>query len=106
MFKDDKSPEAQRYLTDKVRQYRWPKDPKPETIILNLQMSSWGHKFLYDAETLMAALSRAGFVSVKKFTVGKSDDPELEGMEARVDGHFGHVNDYETMVIQATKPAR
>lgn len=106
LFKENKSKEAQRYLADKVKQYRWPSDPKPETIILNLQMSSWGHKFLYDAETLMAALTRAGFVSAKKYTVGKSDDPALEGMEARVDGHFGHVNDYETMAIQATKPPR
>ena len=103
LFDPDKSDEAKRYIAGKLEWHEWPKEPSSETIILNLQMSSWGHKFLYDPATLRGALARAGFHSIKQFAMSESDDPVLKGFEARITGVHAWVNAYETMVIQAEK---
>jgi len=103
LFDPNKSDEAKRYIAGKLEWHEWPKEPSSEAIILNLQMSSWGHKFLYDPATLRGALARAGFRSIKQFAMSESDDPVLRGFEARITGVHAHVNAYETMVIQAQK---
>ena len=58
----------------------WPKEPNAATIILNLQMSSWGHKFMYDYQTLSGALTRAGFQNPQEFEENISDDEHLRDL--------------------------
>ena len=56
LFDKNPSDEARAYMDGKLKWHRWPKEPNAAAIILNLQMSSWGHKFMYDFETLSGAL--------------------------------------------------
>ena len=103
LFDKHKSDEEKRYIAGKLAWHEWPKEAPSEAIILNLQMSSWGHKFLYDPATLRARLARVGFRSIKQFAMSESDDPVLDGFEARISGVNAEVNEYETMVLQAEK---
>ena len=82
----------------------WPSHPTVPATILNLQLSSWGHRFVYDPDTLRAALTKAGFQSIREFAVGESDDPNLQGMELRQSRAIASLNTYETMIFQAIKP--
>jgi predicted SAM-dependent methyltransferase len=104
LFRDEKSDAARQYLTGKLEWHDWPRHPTPECVILNLQLSSFGHRFVYDEGTLAAALTRAGFGSVRRVTLHESDDPHLRGLEGRIEGWIGQLNAYETMVLEAVKP--
>jgi predicted SAM-dependent methyltransferase len=105
LFQKDPSEPARVFAAGKIAWHEWPKEPPSAAIILNLQLSSWGHKFTYDPETLEAALARAGFTSVRQFEMSESDDPVLNGFEARTTGVNAATVRHETMVLQATKPA-
>jgi predicted SAM-dependent methyltransferase len=48
---------------------------------LNKAFRGWGHRFLYNEETLTATLQAAGFADVRFAAHGKSDDPVLTGIE-------------------------
>ena len=104
LFQPNKSEQTERFIAGKLAWHEWPKDPSSPAIILNLQMSSWGHKFMYDPETLSGVLQRAGFQDVQQFELNESDDEHLRDIEARDTGVHAHVNAHETMVIQAEKP--
>jgi len=105
LFQKDRSEPARVFAEGKLAWHEWPKEPPSAAIILNLQLSSWGHKFTYDPETLEAALARAGFTSIQQFDMSESDDPVLDGFEARTTGVNAATVRHETMVLQATKPA-
>jgi predicted SAM-dependent methyltransferase len=55
--------------------------------LLRIPIGQFGHHvgYVYDFETLEAELSRAGFHSVKRFSVGESNDSELRGIDQRAD---------------------
>jgi len=60
---------------------------RPETParMLNESMREWGHRFLYDAEELEAALRAAGFRQIERKTWRASARPELADLECRPD---------------------
>jgi predicted SAM-dependent methyltransferase len=68
--------------------------PLPGAVINNF-FRSWGHRFIYDPETLRHALETAGFVDVVEGAVG-----ELEGHLAEAP----EFNEYETIVLEARRP--
>jgi predicted SAM-dependent methyltransferase len=78
----------------------------PSCHVINLMFKGFGHRFIYDDQTLSALLSEAGFVEIVKFEPGESGDPALRGLEAhgRAIGDED-VNRLETMVIEGTRPA-
>jgi predicted SAM-dependent methyltransferase len=102
----DKNPtdEARAYIVGKMKWHEWPDEPNQAAIILNLQMSSWGHKFMYDQQTLGGALIRAGFRNVQAFELNVSDDEHLRNLEERDGGVNERWNEYETMSIDVEKP--
>jgi len=102
----DKSPseEAKAYLVGKRQWHEWPDEPNAAAIILNLQMSSWGHKFMYDVETLGASLQRVGFRNVRELEENISTDQHLRNLEERDSGVNARFSDYETMSVEAEKP--
>ena len=104
LFDKNLSEAAKAYLNGKVEWHQWPREPNRAAIILNLQLSSWGHKFLYDVETLGGALMRAGFQNVREFEENVSNDPYLRDLEARIGGVNERWSDYETMTIEVEKP--
>jgi len=84
------------------RYVRWAVDTlKPEVdaplpgVVLNNFFRSWGHRFIYDPQTLRDALERAGFVGVEEKPLG-----ELEGHLAEA----AEFNEYETFVLEGRKP--
>jgi predicted SAM-dependent methyltransferase len=105
LFDPKPSDEARAYLDGKRMWHEWPNDANAATIILNLQMSSWGHKFMYDFDTLAGALSRAGFTSPEQFEENISNHDHLRDLEERDTGANARWSDYETMSVEAGKPA-
>jgi predicted SAM-dependent methyltransferase len=63
--------------------------------VVNNFFRSWGHRFIYDPQTLRHALEEAGFVDVEERTLG-----ELEGHMAEAP----EFNEYETFVLEARRP--
>lgn len=73
---------------------------KPNTCFaFNANFMNWGHRFIYDQETLCIMLRNAGFSDVRFFPPGESDDPNLRGIEVRT----GEFDLCETTVMQAVK---
>src|SRR3954452_16614581 len=57
--------------------------------LVRCPVASFGHHtgYLYDFETLDAELQRAGFTAITRCELGKSEHPELIGLDGR--GHAG-----------------
>jgi predicted SAM-dependent methyltransferase len=64
-------------------------------VVLNNFFRSWGHRFIYDDETLRHALTEAGFVDVEERPVGELERHLAEAPE---------LNEYETFVLEARRP--
>jgi predicted SAM-dependent methyltransferase len=104
LFDKHPSDEAKAYIQGKLLWHEWPPAPNSAAIILNLQMSSWGHKFMYDVETLSAALLQEGFRNAQEFEENISNDEHLRNLEERDAGVNARWNDYETMSLEVEKP--
>jgi len=104
LFQEPNTDEAQSYIPKKLAIHGWPPSSRPETMILNMEMRSFGHQFLYDPRTLSNRLAQAGFRMITEFPPGESDDPQLRGIESRHTNLWRPVNDYESMVLQAVRP--
>ena len=73
--------------------------------VINHSFHGWRHKFIYDGETLSAALEKAGFRNIERLEPGHSADEQLRGIEQHGDyvGSEAAMR-YETMVYEANKP--
>ena len=75
------------------------------TVVMNKRFYDGGHRCLYDAESLSAAVREAGFADIARYQPGQSDDEHLQGIERR--GEIIKAADmdaYETMVLEGRKP--
>jgi len=108
LFNDAKNDEMRDYINRKIEADYWPETlPRtisPACVILNYELKSFGHQFLYDPQTLRESLERTGFQSIREFAAGESDDPQLSGLEMRHKNVYHAMNDYETMVFEAVRP--
>jgi predicted SAM-dependent methyltransferase len=86
---------ADRYVNWAVANLEPETDAPLPGVVLNNFFRSWGHRFIYDRDTLRHALTSAGFVDVKERPVG-----ELEQHLAEVP----EFNEYETFVLEARRP--
>jgi predicted SAM-dependent methyltransferase len=74
---------------------------EPETeaplpgVVINNFFRSWGHRFIYDEQTLCHALTEAGFVDVEERALGD--------LEQHLSQH-PEFNEYETFVLEARRP--
>lgn len=66
-------------------------------VVINNFVRSWGHRFVYDPDTLRHALTQAGFVDVEEKPIGELERHLAEAPE---------FNEYETFVLEAKRPAR
>ena len=80
--------------------------PDNPVTTFNRIMREWGHVFLYDGPTMETALGEAGFVDIARCEVGESADPTLRGVELHGKKIGEAPNRFETMVFEASKPAR
>jgi predicted SAM-dependent methyltransferase len=72
---------------------------------INNIMSNFGHRFVYDESTLRLLLANCAFRDVVRQPVGLSSDPELCRIEIHGLAIGAEMNDYETMVLEAVRPA-
>jgi predicted SAM-dependent methyltransferase len=56
--------------------------PRQEVFVINNNFRAWGHKFIYDYDTLSYAMSKIGFVDIKRYSIRESDDENLRGLES------------------------
>lgn len=69
-------------------------------IAVNNAMRHWGHRFVYDEETLRHVFSLAGFDSVERVEVGRSSHEALNGLRNR---EWLETNEFETLALEATR---
>lgn len=73
-----------------------------ECFVINNAVRNWGHKFLYDEQTMKLALERVGFVDAVRCEVCVSTDPVLHNLESSGLGYEAKC--FETIVMEARKP--
>jgi predicted SAM-dependent methyltransferase len=71
--------------------------------VVNNFVRAWGHRFIYDEQTLRHALTTTGFVAVERREVGEGGSPELTGLERHL-AETPEFNEYETLVLEARRP--
>ena len=90
---------ARGYLNDDWRtRFDWVNWPEFTFIatraeMINIAFRWWGHTHLYDRQELARALVEAGYTQFEFVDRGKSQHPDLEGLETRLDS---------TLVVEAT----
>lgn len=70
--------------------------------LLRITFTGFGHEkgFIYDFEALRSVLEDVGFVEVKKFLPGESDETHLRNLETRM----GKSDMWSQMAVEARKP--
>jgi predicted SAM-dependent methyltransferase len=53
--------------------------------MLNVGLREWGHTYVYDEEDLRMRLRQSGFTDIRRCELGRSDVPDLRGLETRAD---------------------
>jgi predicted SAM-dependent methyltransferase len=86
---------AERYIRWAVGNLDPETDAPLPGVVLNNFFRSWGHRFIYDRETLRHALATAGFVDIEEQPVGELEQHLAEAPE---------FNEYETFVLEARRP--
>ena len=76
---------------------------KGAIFIINHFVRAWGHRFIYDEQSLASVLENAGFTDVAKHALQESDDVMLRGLanEDRMPEGFVEL---ETLTLEAVKP--
>jgi hypothetical protein len=61
---------------------------------------------VYDGDLLEMALGEAGFINMRRYEVGQSDDENLRGIEmhGQIGNYREDMNTFETMVFEAKRP--
>ena len=79
--------------------------PVPETPlhIINKFHTAWGHRIIYDRESLESLMKEHGFKDIRICEIGKSDIPAFRNVE----GHFKYMPyefyQLETMILEGNK---
>ena len=89
---------------------RYPNDENAALHILNLEMHSWGHKYLYNFATLKNQLIESGFSKISQHDCGKSVDQNFENLEMHKENNAKkgihdkpNFFDFETVILEAEK---
>jgi predicted SAM-dependent methyltransferase len=104
VLQEPAAPEAAEYLAGKALWHHYPQTADPAGFLVNHEMREFGHQFLYTPKLLRARLEEAGFVDVKEFAPGESNDPGLRNVEVRTKLDIAKNNAYETFVLEGVKP--
>lgn len=104
---NEQSPEQKKavgqYILRKLDYHSWADTPDSACLILNNEMRSWGHQFVYTPAMLRASFEKAGFTQIRQYGAGETDDPALKGLEMRPQVSYKDVNAYEAMAVEATR---
>jgi predicted SAM-dependent methyltransferase len=72
--------------------------------VVNNFFYTWGHRFIYDFETLDHALRQAGFTGTRRCQPKESEASQLRNLESHANAIGEEFNELETIVVEATKP--
>jgi predicted SAM-dependent methyltransferase len=91
----------EKYLSGSWKQDSWVKVWDPQILdtgakMVNLCFNHWGHKFIYDAETLKKVVHDTGFRSVQVQPNRQSDCPQLCNLEL-------HNASITTLIVEGEK---
>ena len=105
LFTSNKTPVQCEYVDWIIDKFIPDAGAHKDVTVINHAINGFGHKFIYDFDTLRDCLAEAGFVDVTRCDVGESDNVELRG----VDSHGRAIENenmarFETMVLEATRP--
>ncbi len=76
-------------------------------LVISNAYHNWGHQFLYDRDTLEMAMRDAGFIDIRQYKPGESDDHNLRGLECHGQNVGNEeMNQFETMVLEGTRPEK
>jgi len=94
-----------RYVDWSIETFLTPETPPLPAFAINQVFRGWGHRFIYDVESLQHALESAGFVDVAQHVMGESADSELYG----IDSHGATPEEqqligFETLAMEASRP--
>ena len=103
LYAPEPSELQRRYVSWAVGTLAPESDAELPGVVVNNFFHSWGHRFVYDPQTLRHALNEAGFVDVEERRVGESSHPELAGLERHL-AEQPELNEYETFVLEARRP--
>lgn len=104
LYRDARSPLEQRYIEWSIRRFVPDAPATDATFVINNFVRNWGHRFIYDENTLGLALKSAGFSAVRRFDLNDSQDDALRGLENADRMPEGFL-ELETMVLEAEKTA-
>ena len=80
-------------------------EPRAAFVINNFFYCDWGHRFIYDEETLGELMLACGFANIKNCEMGQSGDEQLTGLEYQSRMPPGFLK-LESIIVEAVKPAR
>lgn len=104
LYDKEKTAFQKRYIDWSVKRFMPEVPERQDVFVINNFFRAWGHRFLYDGETLHGSLARAGFRDITFHAPGQSDYPELRKIECH-GRELGsdEINDFETIVIEGRK---
>jgi predicted SAM-dependent methyltransferase len=76
--------------------------PINSTNVINNFVRDWGHRFIFDKDTIVHLLTTAGFVNCTFYELNQSSDIHLIGLE-HPDRLLENFLKLETMIVQAQK---
>ena len=105
LFDQDETESKRRFMTAQLKMSGLSVNAAERPLfILNTYFShAWGHQFLYDRQTLKSALESVGFRDVRFLRHNESDDPELRNVERHIYLIGSDIDEYVTMIVEATK---
>jgi predicted SAM-dependent methyltransferase len=100
----EKNAAQQRYIEWAMSKF-FPQTGAPlAALVVNNFFYSWGHRFIYDRESLTYSLESSGFRNIEERRVGESPDPELAGIERHGQWVIGdEQNLFETFVLEGLR---
>jgi predicted SAM-dependent methyltransferase len=105
LYRCDKSELHKRYIRWSTRTFNHGTVPEDNAVfVINHFVRSWGHRFIYDEETLREAMLNAGFTNIVRCDLQESETPALRNLEneARLPLAFLRL---ETLTLEGAKPA-
>jgi predicted SAM-dependent methyltransferase len=103
LYRDDLSDLQRRYMDWSVSVFVDHAEAPLPGFVVNNMFYNFGHRFVYDDETLRLALETVGFRDVQQWPVGESDEPALRNLERHMRS-AAEFNAYETLILEARKP--
>lgn len=96
-------PVLERYVTWSNRKFDGTCNPRSTAHVVNRLQHEWGHQFLYDTETLIAALEQCGFAEITECSPNESGHSLLMNVDGHADEIGEEFNELESLIVEAAK---